>query len=431
MPEAEIGIVGGGLAGSIAAAMLGRAGISTVVIDVHQPYPQDFRCEKIDKDQLLLLAKTGLASGILKSATPMQELWIARFGRLIEKRPNKQFGISYNDFVNAARAEIPDTVQFVRGRVSDLATSANRQIISMSNGDSYSVRLAILATGLNNSLRQGLQMPREDSSLCHSVSVGFDIKPKDRSSFVFPALTYFGEAPASRVGYITLFPIGSAMRANLFVYRDKRDPWLRALREAPQATLFAAMPRLRKLIGDVELTSDIDIRPVDLYVTRGHRQPGVLLVGDAFGTSCPAAGTGVAKVLTDVERLCNIYIPQWLATGGMGTEKIAAFYDDTEKTACDTYSAHLAHYMRSLATDPGLRWRVRRAGWFSLQWAKGTLRRIRGYRSTIPASPSSQPKASLLPSAFHASADTGASPGRFASTSAPSATRTSSTIPSA
>jgi 2-polyprenyl-6-methoxyphenol hydroxylase-like FAD-dependent oxidoreductase len=361
----------------------------------------------------------------------MQELWIARFGRLIEKRPNEQFGIAYNDFVNAARREIPNTVQFVRGRVSALSTSEHRQTITLSSGERYSVRLAILATGLNNSLRQGLQMLRDDSSLCHSISVGFDIKLKGHGSFAFPALTYFGEHPESRVGYITLFPIGATMRANLFVYRDKRDPWLGALRETPQATLFAAMPRLRKLIGDVELTSDIEIRPVDLYVTRGHRQPGVVLAGDAFGTSCPAAGTGVAKVLTDVERLCNVYIPQWLASDGMGTEKIAAFYDDAEKTACDAYSAHLAHYMRSLAVDPGLRWRVRRAGWFSLQLANGTLRRIRGYRSTIPASPSSQPKASLLPSPLQASAETGALPGRFAKTSAPSATRTSSTMPSA
>ncbi len=385
MPEAEIGIVGGGLAGSVAAVMLGRAGIPTVLVDVHQPYPQDFRCEKIDEDQLDLLAKTGLANAILESATPIRELWIARFGRLIEKRPNNQFGIAYDDFVNAARAAIPGAVRFVRGRVSDIATSENRQAITVSTGENYSVRLVILATGLNNSLRRGLHMPREDSSLCHSISAGFDVRPRGRNSFAFPALAYFGEHPGSRVGYLTLFPIGSAMRANLFVYRDKRDPWLQALRENPQATLFSAMPRLKRLIGDFELISDIEIRPVDLYGTRGHRQPGVVLVGDAFGTSCPAAGTGIAKVLTDVERLCNVYIPRWLATDGMGAEKVAAFYDDREKTACDAHSMHLAHYMRSLATDRALRWRVRRAGWFSLQLANGARHNVHETIYTLAA----------------------------------------------
>ena len=62
------------------------------------------------------------------------------------------------------------------------------------------------------------------------------------------------------------------------------------------------------------------------------RQAGVVLVGDAFATSCPAAGTGTGKVFTDVERLCNVHIPRWLATPGMGADKIAAFYDDPVKT---------------------------------------------------------------------------------------------------
>ena len=35
------------------------------------------------------------------------------------------------------------------------------------------------------------------------------------------------------------------MRANLFVYRDMSDPWLRRLRDAPRETLLALMPNLR------------------------------------------------------------------------------------------------------------------------------------------------------------------------------------------
>lgn len=47
----DVAIVGGGLAGSTAAAMLGRTGISTVLIDVHKAYPVDFRAEKIVNSQ--------------------------------------------------------------------------------------------------------------------------------------------------------------------------------------------------------------------------------------------------------------------------------------------------------------------------------------------------------------------------------------------
>ncbi len=40
------------------------------------------------------------------------------------------------------------------------------------------------------------------------------------------------------MAYITLFPIGTTMRANLFVYRDMDDPWLRRMRTTPVEALL-------------------------------------------------------------------------------------------------------------------------------------------------------------------------------------------------
>jgi 2-polyprenyl-6-methoxyphenol hydroxylase-like FAD-dependent oxidoreductase len=42
MRYTDIAIVGGGLAGSTTAAMLGRAGISAILIDPHPVYPPTF-----------------------------------------------------------------------------------------------------------------------------------------------------------------------------------------------------------------------------------------------------------------------------------------------------------------------------------------------------------------------------------------------------
>jgi len=70
---------------------------------------------------------------------------------------------------------------------------------------------------------------------------------------------------------------------------------------------------------------------MDLANVEGHLQPGIVLIGDAFQTSCPAAGTGVSRLLVDVERLCTVHLPGWLKTDGMGTEKIATFYSDHDK----------------------------------------------------------------------------------------------------
>jgi hypothetical protein len=173
-----------------------------------------------------------------------------------------------------------------------------------------------------------------------------------------------------------LFPIGNVTRANLFTYRDMDDPWLRQMRVAPQDSLFALMPALREMIGDFSVSSQIKIRPVDLYVTHGHRQPGVVLVGDAFATSCPAAGTGARKVLTDVERLCNVHIPKWLRSDGMDTGKISTFYDDPIKQACDLFSIRKAYGLKAFSIDTGLPWRLRRWTKFAIHLARGMLRRF-------------------------------------------------------
>ena len=129
-----------------------------------------------------------------------------------------------------------------------------------------------------------------------------------------------------------------------------------------------------RLTGDFEASDRMTIRPVDLYVTKGYEQPGVVLVGDAFGTSCPAAGTGSNKVFTDVEQLCNVYIPKWIMSGGMAAEKIMSFYKDSAKIACDEYSAGKAFYLRSLSTEDRLPWRVRRWARFLGQYGNGLLR---------------------------------------------------------
>jgi 2-polyprenyl-6-methoxyphenol hydroxylase-like FAD-dependent oxidoreductase len=376
MRHTDVAIVGGGLAGSTAAAMLGRAGVRAVLVDPHQLYPKDFRCEKLDASQVILLRRTGLAGAVLPAATRDEEVWIARFGHLVEKRPNEQYDILYDTLVNTIRAEVPPSVELICAKAAAISTSAERQTLTLSNGEAISARLIVLANGLNIGLRQSLGIGREVVSPCHSISIGFDVAPVGRAAFDFRALTYYPESAGVRMAYFTLFPIGSIMRANLFVYRDMNDPWLREMRRAGPEALFALMSGLRKLTGDIEVL-DVKIRPVDLHVSTGYRQAGIALVGDAFATSCPAAGTGCNKVFTDVERLCNVHIPRWLATDGMDTEKIAAFYDDEVKQACDAASEAKAYFLRALSTSAGFAWSARRWSRFIGQLGVGALRRAR------------------------------------------------------
>ena len=189
MRHTDVAIVGGGLAGSTAAAMLGRGGVGVALIDPHDAYPPDFRCEKLDGSQVRILRKTGLADAVLRAATPDTDAWVARFGRLIEKRSGDQHGILYDTLVNTIRAQIPQSVALIQDKAKSLTTSADRQSIILSSGEEICARLVVLANGLNNSLRQSLGMSRVILSPCHSITIGFDLRPADGSSFEFSSLT--------------------------------------------------------------------------------------------------------------------------------------------------------------------------------------------------------------------------------------------------
>jgi 2-polyprenyl-6-methoxyphenol hydroxylase-like FAD-dependent oxidoreductase len=376
MRHFDIAIAGGGLAGATAAAMLARDGFAVLLVDPHAVYPPDLRCEKLDSAQVAILRRTGLADAVLRAGTFDGECWTARFGRVIEQRRGDQYGILYDTLVNTMRAQIPPSAEFVCAKVNAVVTGPDCQTITLSTGETVLARLLVVASGLNIGLRHSLGMVRQDVSPCHSITLAFDLKPVGRASFDFKALSYFPERTADRMAYITLFPIGVAMRANLMVYRDLHDPWLRAMRQRPTEAMFELMPGLRKITGAAEVVGPVKIRPADLYATRGHVQAGVVLVGDAFATSCPAAGTGTNKVFTDVERLCNVHIPRWFESAGMGVDKIGAFYADPVKRACDQESLARAFNLRALSIDPSLSWSARRWARFLGRYGIGAVRRL-------------------------------------------------------
>ncbi|MGH6755422.1 MAG: FAD-dependent oxidoreductase, partial [Bradyrhizobium sp.] len=301
--KTDVVIIGGGFAGATAAAMLGRAGIETVLIEPHAEKRPEFRCEKLSASQLSLLNLTGLAQDILPETSINQEVWIVRYGRLIDRRPTAAAGFYYHDFVNALNRIIPDSVRHFQTKARRINHDGASPVIELATGEEIISRVAILATGVNPGLRASAGASENILSQCHSISIGFDLSPVGRPSFDFPALTYFPDRPSQSLAYLTLFPVPGAMRANLFVYWSSDDPRLQQFRHNCAEALLELIPNLEQFTGEFSINGHVSIRPVDLFRSTVPTVPGVVLAGDAYSTSCPAAGTGSDKVLTDVRLL--------------------------------------------------------------------------------------------------------------------------------
>ena len=356
MRHTDIVIAGGGLAGSTAAAMLARDGFGVVLVDPHPVYPPDLRCEKLDGPQVSVLRRTGLADAVLRAGTFDGECWIARFGRVIEKRAGDQYGILYDTLVNTIRAEISPRAEFINAKVNTVANSPDRQVVTLSTGEQISARLVVVANGLNIGLRHALGMTREDVSPCHSITIAFDLKPVGRSHFDFPALTYYPERASDRMAYITLFPIGVDDARELHgLSRHERSVAERDAapsgRNAVRADAGPAQADRRSRSGrageDQARRSLRHARACAAGRRAGRRRLRHVVPGGRHRHQ-----QGVHRRRAAVQRAH----PAWLASEGMGVDKIGAFYADPVKAACDHHSFDKA-FTPSLDVDrprPGL-----------------------------------------------------------------------------
>jgi 2-polyprenyl-6-methoxyphenol hydroxylase-like FAD-dependent oxidoreductase len=360
--DTDIAIVGGGLAGTIAAIALARSGARVTLVDRNATPPDEFRVEKLGGMQLESLGRLGLLDLLTANSTRFDQSLNIRGGRIVDHTNARYQAAFYADLVGTMRSALPGSVRLLIGRVTELATSAGLQQVTIAEHGTLSARLVVLASGMSDLLRSRLGIEREVLHERQSLTFGFNLRPGDGIA-AHPALTIYGERPRDGIDYLTLFPIGELIRANLFVFLDHRDPWIKALRTDPLAALDGRLPGLRRRLGDVELDGRVQNWIMDLAVARNVRQPGVVLIGDAYQTSCPAAGTGVSRLLTDVERLAA-HVPAWMQTPGMDAAKIASFYDDPVKAAMDAQALGMAGYRRAFTVDTRLAWRARRQAQF-------------------------------------------------------------------
>ncbi len=233
-------------------------GRDVTLIDPFDACRPDFRCEKLEEPHVDALRKAGVLDEVVPAALRYRDIWVARLGRLAEVKPIEEYGIEYSALVNRLRGLVPGGVAFVQRKVTDVAL--------VRRAPDPDARLAASRFRPARD-RRGRHDGRAWSASAARSAVAIRSRSAStsrRRDWPFDALTYFGEDPVHRVAYLTLFPLPSGPRANLFVYRALNDPWLKRLRDNPAAAIAESMPGLARFTGPLRVKGALKIRPVDL-----------------------------------------------------------------------------------------------------------------------------------------------------------------------
>lgn len=361
--EWDVVIVGAGLAGSAAAAVLARKGIRVALVDARDTYPTCFKAEKIEPDQAELLRRFGLLQGLIPFSSRIHEVISARNDVSLRTLRLEQYGIFYHDMVNGVRRQMPSSVTTIVMRVREIVTGPDGACVKLVNGQEIKARVAALACGTGGQLHAALGMSKSMMSEKHSLAIGFNVERNGSCSFPFEALTYYSDGFDGHTAFLTLFPIREVMRANYFVYRTPEEEWVRRFTKNPREQLLRSLPKLEQFTGPITVSSRVEMSVIDLYKLENYVQPGIVALGDTFQSVCPTSGMGVSKVLTDVDAFCEL-VPEWLKTPGMDPAKIAQYYNHPRKLACDRKSMQKSLYARRLATKPSIGWAFYRELYF-------------------------------------------------------------------
>ena len=346
-------IIGAGLAGSVAAILLGRQGYQTTIIDRYERYPDDFRAEQLVGGQVTTLHQMGILEAITGDLPRIPSARSYRKNRLEAESINPHYGLSYQTMIARVRAAIPKPVTQIFGRVVDITTLGSRRLVKLATGEAIAADLVIVATGLNTQLTRQLGV-KATVLPDFSMTLGFDVLCPTKNT----VMVFKGENLDSKIDYFTIFPYHDRLRGNIFSFHSPDDPWLRKLRNDCHGTLRSTMASTQQLHEFT--TADLRVRANDIMTLDDCLLDGIVFIGDAHQTSCPSTGTGVTKVLTDTFILCNRYVPRWLAAGDFARTSIAEFYDDPVKSAFDRQAMHDTRYRKELATNKTLRWQLHR-----------------------------------------------------------------------
>lgn len=358
----DVCIIGAGAAGACAAHVLAGRGLSIALIDPKFHCRPTFKAEKLEPDQVALLTELDLLRHVRAICSPIDGVTVFRGRRKVKSSPIKQYGMRYEDFVNSLIESLPPDVRQIRGRVEGIDEGADCTLVSLADKSKVRAQVLIAAAGTTFPLARKHGLDSKTLQDKHTVAFGFDLECHDKE-LLTSGKNFLPSISSTGIGFLTLFPVRGATRANLFTYLDPQSDACKRMRAAPAEFLSETFPGLASVIGEYSICGRVDAALVDLWTSTPQESVRFMAIGDSFQSVCPATGTGLSKVLTDVSVLASI------VSGRQGSDALRAlklsnaYYGDRKKQRTDSHSIESATSLRRLALEPGLTGILRRRGW--------------------------------------------------------------------
>jgi len=333
-------IVGGGPAGMMAAMLMARAGVRTVLLEKHGDFLRDFRGDTIHPSTLEVMGELGLLESFLQQ--PHQEvttlsgnlgdtlITVADFTHLPTRCKFVAFMPQW-EFLNFLAEEARRYPAFrlaMRARAQDLLWENGRVggVRAQTPDGALDVRaaLTIAADGRESVLRERANLD--------VVELG---APMD---VLWLRLTKHGDDPHETFGYIrdgrimALIDRGAYWQCAYVIPKGTLAELRRRGLEQFRRDIGAIVPFLRQRAGEIASWDDVKLLTVRVNRLREWYRPGLLCIGDAAHAMSPIGGVGINLAIQDAIAAANMLAPK-LRAGNLAVADLRAVQRRREPAA--------------------------------------------------------------------------------------------------
>jgi 2-polyprenyl-6-methoxyphenol hydroxylase-like FAD-dependent oxidoreductase len=355
----DVVVVGGGFCGSIVGIKAHDLGLNVKVLEAKAHYPDNFRAEKLENDQIEALASMDLLGLVQPTESPPIDRVHTFTGDVetVSEHQNHR-GLHYQDTVNALRNVLIDRGLLIVQRASDIRDGPDFSQVLLNDEATLRARLVVVATGMEPTLRKSLNLVSRANDKLFSTTFGFDVKPASDTDFRVRAFNARPHAFESGLQYATFFPVGNRTRANLFTCWEQSNERVRKLKSATSEELRNLFPSLDSHVGPLRVSSKVDTYSTRYYRLEADHLARTVLAGDAFQSVNPANGVGLSKCLTDTQTLLAL-LPELSRTASSSVD-LAAYYRDPRKCEVDYKALKRWRWSNELATSQSVQTKMKK-----------------------------------------------------------------------